>query len=217
MSNYIAIIHKERDSDYGVSFPDFPGCISAGKDLDEARAMAQEALALHIEGMVEDGEAIPEPSSLENVMNDENNRSGVAVLVPAPDIAEKVVRINVTMPEGLLRRIDERAANRSRFLAQAAERALANWQMPRSTSDALISDAEVEDILDKVLGETLHQLTVAAEREGQPMAADLRRALERLTELLRLTLIGSAGGGPSIPIRRAIEAERRSRRAAPER
>ncbi|MBL0942631.1 MAG: type II toxin-antitoxin system HicB family antitoxin, partial [Alphaproteobacteria bacterium] len=35
--NYIALIHKDKNSDFGVSFPDFPGCITAGKTLDEAR------------------------------------------------------------------------------------------------------------------------------------------------------------------------------------
>jgi predicted RNase H-like HicB family nuclease len=54
---YIAYLHKDRDSDYGVSFPDFPGCITAGKTLDEASRMAAEALALHIQDMIEDGDA----------------------------------------------------------------------------------------------------------------------------------------------------------------
>jgi predicted RNase H-like HicB family nuclease len=125
VTSYIAIIHKEPQSDHGVSFPDFPGCVTAGADLDEARRMAQEALALHIAGMEEDGEPIPPPSSLDAVMADENNRTGVAVLIPAPERAERTVRINVTLPEGLVRRIDARTDNRSRFLAQAAERALA--------------------------------------------------------------------------------------------
>jgi predicted RNase H-like HicB family nuclease len=78
---YIAVIHKDADSDYGVSFPDLPGVVTAGKDLDDARAMAEEALALHIEGLVEDGEAIPEASSLEAIMADPENRDGVAILV----------------------------------------------------------------------------------------------------------------------------------------
>ena len=45
MRQYIALIHKEADSDYGVSFPDLPGVITAGSNLDEARSMATEALA----------------------------------------------------------------------------------------------------------------------------------------------------------------------------
>jgi predicted RNase H-like HicB family nuclease len=82
MRHYIALIHKDADSAYGVSFPDFPGCISAGDTLDEARAMGEEALALHVEGMSEDGDAIPEPSSPEEIMADPENRDGVAILIP---------------------------------------------------------------------------------------------------------------------------------------
>ena len=48
---YIAYLHKDSKSDYGVSFPDFPGCITAGSSLDEARRMAAEALAFHIAGL----------------------------------------------------------------------------------------------------------------------------------------------------------------------
>lgn len=84
MRQYIALIHKEADSDFGVSFPDFPGCVTAGTTLDEAREMAAEALGLHLEGMEQDGEPAPEASSLEIVMADPSNRDGVAILVAAP-------------------------------------------------------------------------------------------------------------------------------------
>jgi predicted RNase H-like HicB family nuclease len=124
MQHYIALIHKDPDSDYGVSFPDFPGAVTAGSTLDEARAHAAEALALHIEGMIEDGEAVPEPSTLEAVMSDPENREGVAVLVSVAPQPVKAVRINITMQEDVLREIDAYAeANgltRSGFLAQAA-------------------------------------------------------------------------------------------------
>ena len=79
MRYYIALLHKDPKSDYGVSFPDLPGCITAGRTLDEARAMAVDALALHLQGMIEDGSAIPDPSSLEVVMADLDNRDGVGV------------------------------------------------------------------------------------------------------------------------------------------
>ena len=78
---YIGLIHKEAASDYGVSFPDFPGVVTAGKDFDDARVMAAEALALHVEGLVADGEAVPEPSSLKEVMANPQNQNGVAILV----------------------------------------------------------------------------------------------------------------------------------------
>jgi predicted RNase H-like HicB family nuclease len=121
---FIALIHKDPDSDFGVSFPDLPGLATAGLDLDDARRMAEEALALHLRGMEEDGEAIPEPSSLEAVMTDRENRDAVAILVTAP--RAKVVRANVTFPQDALERIDrfatEHGMTRSGFLLHAAER-----------------------------------------------------------------------------------------------
>jgi predicted RNase H-like HicB family nuclease len=126
--NYIALIHKDAASDYGVSFPDLPGVITAGSNLDEARSMAQEALALHLNGMAADGEAVPEPSSLEEIMAHRENADGVAVLIPAPAADVKSVRVNVTLPSDVLEQIDRRAEQegftRSGFLAQAARKAL---------------------------------------------------------------------------------------------
>ncbi|EGP07204.1 DNA-binding protein, CopG family [Bradyrhizobiaceae bacterium SG-6C] len=128
MKQFIALIHKDADSDYGVSFPDLPGVISAGSTLDEARDMATEALALHIEGLIEDGEAVPEPSSLEDIMANADNRDGVAVLIAAPPVSVKSVRVNVTLPSDVLEQIDQYAERegftRSGFLAQAAKKAM---------------------------------------------------------------------------------------------
>ncbi|MER8817157.1 type II toxin-antitoxin system HicB family antitoxin [Mesorhizobium sp. M0965] len=128
MRNYIGLIHKQADSDFGVSFPDFPGLVTAGVNLDDARAMAEEALAFHVEGLVEDGEAIPEPSSLEEVMSDKDNLGGVAILVPLKAEAAKVVRVNVTIPEDILDQIDRYAErhgySRSGFLTAAAKKVM---------------------------------------------------------------------------------------------
>ncbi len=124
MPDYIALIHKDADSDYGVSFPDFPGCITAGVTIDEARALAAEALAFHVEGMREDGQKLPAPSPMDTVMTERENREAVAFLVTLPDQAERHVRIQVTMAEGLVRAIDARTDNRSKFLAAAAQQAL---------------------------------------------------------------------------------------------
>src|SRR5689334_8302467 len=128
MRHYIALIHKDEDSDFGVSFPDLPGVVTAGATLDEAREMAAEALALHLEGMAHEGEASPEPASLEQIMLDRENRDAVAVLVPAPPQAPRVVRVNITLPEATLQAIDQYAEahglSRSGFLAQAARRVM---------------------------------------------------------------------------------------------
>lgn len=124
MRNYIGLIYKDVDSDYGVSFPDFPGVITAGKNLDEARQLAEEALAFHVEGLIEDGEAIPEPSSLEAVMADLDNRDGVAILVALKTEVKKAVRINITLQQDIVDQIDTFAERngmtRSGFLARAA-------------------------------------------------------------------------------------------------
>jgi predicted RNase H-like HicB family nuclease len=133
---YIALIHKDPGSDFGVSFPDFPGCGSAGSTLDEARDMATEALALHLKGLEEDGETLPEPSSLQEVMSDAENRGGVAILVAAPLRAVKAIRINVTMPEAVLSEIDAyaeaRGFTRSGFLARAARKFIAEDEAQRA-------------------------------------------------------------------------------------
>jgi predicted RNase H-like HicB family nuclease len=78
MAPYIALIHKDAHSDYGVSFLDFPGLISVGGDLEEARNMAAEALELHLAGLAADGQSAPEPSSLEEIITIVENKNDVA-------------------------------------------------------------------------------------------------------------------------------------------
>jgi predicted RNase H-like HicB family nuclease len=133
MANFIAIVHKDTKSDFGVSFPDFPGCITAGKNIDEAKDMAQEALALHIQGMLEDGDQLPSPSRLEEIMNDPDYASAIAYLVVSvPDAKPRTVRVNVTVPEMTLKQIDAAAKkqgmSRSSFLVHAAQNAIQSIQ-----------------------------------------------------------------------------------------
>ena len=137
MANYIAIVHKEAKSDFGVSFPDFPGCITAGKNIDEAKDMAQEALTLHIQGMLEDGEQLPVPSRLEDIMSDPDYANAIAFLViSVPDAKSRTVRVNVTVPEMTLRQIDaaakKRGMSRSSFLVHAAQNAIQSIQSDAS-------------------------------------------------------------------------------------
>lgn len=125
MKNYIALIHKDPESDYGVSFPDFPGCVTAGISIDEARELASEALSMHIRGMLEDGDKIPEPSSFEAVIEDPDYSGAIAFIVIQAQVEDKAKRINITIPEQKLRFIDIAAKNRhmtrSAFLVYAAE------------------------------------------------------------------------------------------------
>jgi predicted RNase H-like HicB family nuclease len=91
MAGYIALIHKEGGTSYGVSFPDVPGCISAGDTLDAALANAAEALAGHFAVMQTDGEAPPPPRSLDAIRADSDFAAELAdalvrVVVPAEGV-----------------------------------------------------------------------------------------------------------------------------------
>ena len=129
MASYIALLRKDPDSAFGVDFPDFPGCVTGGDTLEEARESAVEALALHIEGLLQDGDEIPAPTALDAVMGDSDNREAVAFLVDVADQNPRVVRINVTFKEGVLEQIDsytkKRRMTRAGFLEEAALEKLA--------------------------------------------------------------------------------------------
>ena len=120
---YIAYLHKDRDSDYGVSFPDFPGCITAGKTLDEASRMAAEALALHIQGMIEDGDAVAEPSKLDEIAKDAAKHGAIAFMIRV-DAPDATVRVNITARESQIEKIDALAEaagmTRSGYMVRAA-------------------------------------------------------------------------------------------------
>ena len=129
MANYIAVVHKDAKSDFGVSFPDFPGCITAGSSIDEAKDMAHDALSLHIKGMMEDGENIPAPSKLEDIMDNPDYSDAAAILiVSVSESKPRTVRVNITVPEDMLRKIDtiakKRGMSRSSFLVHAAQNAI---------------------------------------------------------------------------------------------
>jgi predicted RNase H-like HicB family nuclease len=128
---YPACIEPAEDG-FSVVFPDLPGCVSAGSTVQEAAVNATEALGLHIEGLVEDRQEPPVPSSLDTPLPDWLTQEGAPafvarILVPV-ELPGRAVRANITMDEGLLRRIDAAAAaagyTRSGFLAQAARERL---------------------------------------------------------------------------------------------
>jgi predicted RNase H-like HicB family nuclease len=134
LTTYIALLRKDPRSDFGVDFPDFPGCTTAGSTLEETRRMAAEALEFHIEGMLEEGLPIPPPSALDAIMADPENADAVPFPVTTPNRSPKAVRVNVTIPEPDLKAIDAHARRigltRSGFLTWAAKRA-----MERATTD----------------------------------------------------------------------------------
>jgi predicted RNase H-like HicB family nuclease len=127
MTAYVAFVRKDPDSDYGVEFPDLPGCFSGGSTVEEARAMAAEALAGHVAILEEDGQAVPEPSSLDELLSHQDRADALMVLIDLDPSLLRSERVNVMIPRHLLGRIDAVAGERgrSRFFVEAAEQRLA--------------------------------------------------------------------------------------------
>jgi predicted RNase H-like HicB family nuclease len=125
-TTYYGIMHKDKGSDYGVSFPDFPGCVAAEKTFERAIASARAALALHIAGMLEDGEAIPDPTKADGITAEDNPVAIVPVEAEVPTL--RVRRYNIAARDTDMKKIDRflqsrgRRRDRSEFLIHAALR-----------------------------------------------------------------------------------------------
>lgn len=125
---YPIYVHKDDGSAYGATFPDFPGCFAAADDLQSLPSAAQEAAEAHFGG---DDDLLPAPSSPERWASEQEFTGGFWMLVEV-DLAKvraKAIRLNISLNEGLVQRIDAaakaRGQSRSAFLATAAEREMA--------------------------------------------------------------------------------------------
>lgn len=126
MALALALIHEENGN-FGVSFPDFPGCITGANTMEDAVRKGSEALSFHVAGMVEDGDPIPATRSVAELRSDpefiEASQGAILSIIPF-DLPARAVRVNVSFDENLLGAIDAaaKAANqtRSAFLADAA-------------------------------------------------------------------------------------------------
>ena len=124
---YPVYVHKDEDTAYGLTFPDFEGCFSAADEMQDIQRMAQEAVELHFDG---EDLKLPKPSSPEQWLGDERFQDGFWLLIDidTSKINTKSVRINVSMSESLVKHIDAVAKrqhlSRSAFLAKSAELAL---------------------------------------------------------------------------------------------
>ncbi len=129
-TTYIALLHKvkKKSAPYGVVFPDFPGCVAAGKTIDKAIENARESLTFHMEGMVASGEVVPKASKLELVLSAKEFKDMIPALVRVIIPSGQLKRLNITMDSGLLAELDKAAKmvgrNRSEFLADAVREAI---------------------------------------------------------------------------------------------
>ncbi len=101
---YCSCLHIEADKEIGISFPDFPGCVSVGKTIEEAISNGVEALNFHIEGMIEESFEIPMPSAISTINNKIDSKYIVFVDIEIPESRAK--RINMTIPEFVISKAD---------------------------------------------------------------------------------------------------------------
>lgn len=115
--------YNDGSERYGVTFVDSPGCVSVGTNLDDALRMAAEALSLHVGSMVEDGDPLPAPSTLEQAAEvdaREDEQEGCLTesgtlhqyvhfqpLVHVKDLAP--VRLSISLKPAIVQRIDNMA------------------------------------------------------------------------------------------------------------
>ena len=59
-----AVVIERAGTNYSAYVPDLPGCVATGESVGEVEREIREAIAFHIEGLREDGEAIPEPTTI---------------------------------------------------------------------------------------------------------------------------------------------------------
>ena len=122
---FTVAIHKDTSTGYGVTVPDLPGCFSAGDTLEDAIVSAHEAISCHIEGLLMDGEPIPEQAPIEtHRAREAGNPTWALVSVDVSRLSSAVRRVNISMPARVLAIVDEAAAregeSRSGLLARAA-------------------------------------------------------------------------------------------------
>lgn len=125
---YPIYVHKEEGSAYGAIFPDFPGCHAASDEIQDLPRAAQEAVEVHLHG---DDAPIPAPSTPDAWSGHEDYQGGFWLLVDIDlsRVRARAVRLNISLPESLVHRIDaaarRRGQSRSAFLAMAAEHEMA--------------------------------------------------------------------------------------------
>lgn len=125
---YPVAIEPGTDTEaFGVVVPDLPGCFSAGDTLEEAMAMAEEAIVAWIETAIDAGQDIPQPSGIEALRKAHKEWKGWAWAVVKVDPAaldDTLERVNISLPRRVLRRLDALAGaqgeTRSGFIARMA-------------------------------------------------------------------------------------------------
>jgi predicted RNase H-like HicB family nuclease len=123
---YAVVLHKDKDSVFGVTVPDVPGCFSAGETVDEALENAREAIFAHLELVVQDGADVPVAGDIEAYRARPDYADGIWAFVDAnvEELMGPAERINITVPQRALQKIDAAAgklgSSRSELMTKAS-------------------------------------------------------------------------------------------------
>ena len=116
---FVALVTGSQDAGYRARFPDLPDLQAEGRDLGELLAAARHAVADHLDALANAGEAWPTPTPLESVRPD----AGEMAIPVDVTVDDAPVRVNISLGERLLQRLDAAAAarsmSRSGFIAQS--------------------------------------------------------------------------------------------------
>ena len=136
MADYWALIHED-ETGFGISFPDVPGCISAGRSVEEAISEGSDALSAHLAWLKAEGDAVPQPRPLAELRGDPKIRElaedATWQLVRARTVQAPRVRVNIMIDPGLLREADEAAEAAGMTRSGLIEAALRDRMSPELT------------------------------------------------------------------------------------
>ena len=125
---YPAVFEKDTNGQYGVFFPDLPGCVSVGNNLQDAYRMAKEALGLHLFAMADDGDDIPSPSSVDGIQRDNPGEVigmvEVSLLAVRAKLDNRSIKKTLTIPYYLNKLAEKKKINFSQELQAALKQKL---------------------------------------------------------------------------------------------
>ncbi len=132
MTFYSALLWQEAGHEIAVTVPDFPGFATSAPKAEEVAGMAVAGLTFHIQNLIRAGEKIPEPTPIDQTLihmkGDPEQKDALVFLLDVPTLPEKHIPCNLTLPETLVRQIDEAAkaksTSRSGYIKDLAAREL---------------------------------------------------------------------------------------------
>ena len=206
---YAATAVADPSGGYSATFPDLPGCAARGADTAELLANAREAVAAHLQGLADQGEEWPPATPLHQLQAE----AGAIVLLVDVAVDDAPVRVNISIGEQLLKRLDAaaeaRGATRSGFIADAIRASLGGARVRNAAAAEF--DAAARQIQD--------ELSAVGRRINESLGPDsaFSRSMAEFDDRVLDTVRRAADGvSAAIVRRRAAEANRSGGASSPD-